>query len=71
MLKDDGGGGGLFGSSEGVGYLVVTPFQLSCGGTNDGKRILVNRGWVPKGRTDPKTRLKGQVLLGMPLKLSA
>ena len=43
-------------SSKGSGYQIVTPFQLE----DTGQRILVNRGWVPMAKKDPKTRPEGQ-----------
>lgn len=39
-----------------VGFHVVTPFRL-----NDGRTVLVDRGWVPPARRDPATRAAGQV----------
>ncbi|MGF1593186.1 MAG: SURF1 family protein [Kiloniellaceae bacterium] len=39
-----------------VGYNVVTPLRL-----NDGRVLLVNRGWVPENRRDPATRAEGQI----------
>lgn len=39
-----------------VGLNVVTPFRL-----DDGRVILVNRGWVPEGNRDPATRAAGQL----------
>jgi len=39
-----------------VGLNVVTPFAL-----DDGRVILVNRGWVPENRRDPATRAEGQL----------
>lgn len=39
-----------------VGLNVVTPFKLE-----DGRVILVNRGWVPEGNRDPATRSEGQI----------
>ena len=39
-----------------AGFAVVTPLRL---GPAD--LILVNRGWIPLDRADPKTRRKGQV----------
>ena len=47
----------MFGSTEGVGYMVITPFRLA----ETGEWILVNRGWVPKARKDPSSRREGQV----------
>ena len=38
------------------GYAVYTPLLL-----NDGRAILVNRGFVPYEKQDPATRLQGQV----------
>ena len=37
--------------------MVITPFRLE----SSGQWILVNRGWVPKGKKDPATRVQGQV----------
>ncbi|XP_062515731.1 surfeit locus protein 1-like [Corticium candelabrum] len=39
------------------GAQVITPFY--CRQTNS--RILVNRGWVPKSRLNPQSRLEGQI----------
>ena len=39
-----------------VGYNVVTPFRL-----DDGRILLVNRGWVPDDKRDPASRAEGQV----------
>jgi len=39
-----------------VGYNIVTPFHL-----DDGRTLLVNRGWVPENRRDPATRAEGQI----------
>ncbi|MGF1629847.1 MAG: SURF1 family protein [Kiloniellaceae bacterium] len=39
-----------------VGLNVVTPFRL-----DDGRIVLVNRGWVPENRRDPATRAEGQL----------
>lgn len=49
--------GGLIGSSGNVGFFVITPLELS----DSGQRILVNRGWVPKGGVNPLTRQEGQI----------
>jgi surfeit locus 1 family protein len=38
------------------GYWVFTPARLA-----DGGLVIVNRGFVPDGRQDPKTRPEGQV----------
>ena len=38
------------------GYHIVTPFRLA-----DGRTVLVDRGWVPNNRRDPKTRAAGQL----------
>ncbi len=38
------------------GYHVVTPFQL-----DDGRTLLVDRGWIPLDRKDPATRVQGQI----------
>jgi len=39
-----------------VGLNVVTPFAL-----DDGRTLLVNRGWVPEDKRDPATRAEGQL----------
>jgi len=39
-----------------VGYNVMTPFRL-----DDGRTLLVNRGWVPQDKRDPARRAAGQV----------
>lgn len=41
---------------EGPGYWVLTPARLA-----DGKKVIVNRGFVPDGRQDAKTRAAGQL----------
>ena len=41
---------------DGPGYWVLTPARVA-----DGKIVIVNRGFVPDGRKDPKTRMAGQV----------
>lgn len=41
---------------EGPGYWVFTPAKLTGGAT-----VMVNRGFVPDGRQDPKTRAEGQI----------
>ena len=51
------GGGGLLSGRSQSGYQIVTPFVL-----DNGDRILVNRGWVPKNKKDPSSRLEGQIL---------
>jgi len=38
-----------------LGYYVITPLTLRGGGA-----VLVNRGWVPLDRKDPKSRTQGQ-----------
>lgn len=38
------------------GYYVLTPLQL-----DDGRYILINRGWVPYDKRDPSRRFDGQV----------
>jgi surfeit locus 1 family protein len=40
----------------GLGYWVFTPARL-----DDGSTVMVNRGFVPDGRQDPKSRSIGQV----------
>ncbi len=41
---------------SGPGYWVFTPARLA-----DGSVVIVNRGFVPEGRQDPKSRPGGQV----------
>ncbi|MFZ0606894.1 MAG: SURF1 family cytochrome oxidase biogenesis protein, partial [Xanthobacteraceae bacterium] len=41
---------------DGPGYWVFTPARLADGGV-----VMVNRGFVPEGRQDPKSRPGGQV----------
>lgn len=41
---------------SGAGYWVFTPARL-----DDGAVVMVNRGFVPDGRQDPKTRPDGQI----------
>lgn len=48
---------GRLSSSGEIGANVVTPFYCS----DLGIRILVNRGYVPRQKIKPETRLKGQV----------
>jgi surfeit locus 1 family protein len=40
---------------SGPGYWVFTPARLA-----DGRVLIINRGFVPEGRQDPKSRLDGQ-----------
>jgi len=51
---------GLMGSSEGIGYHVITPFHID-GGEHHGNVILVNRGWVHSKLVNPETREQAQV----------
>lgn len=44
-------------SNETFGVWVITPFELK----DRNMRILVNRGWVPRYKINPKTRPKGQI----------
>jgi surfeit locus 1 family protein len=41
---------------KGPGYWVFTPARLT-----DGSTVIVNRGFVPDGRQDPKSRPQGQI----------
>ena len=41
---------------RGPGYWVFTPARLS-----DGSVVIVNRGFVPEGRQDPKSRAQGEI----------
>lgn len=50
------GGGGL-GKKPKSGAHIITPFEI----TESGKRILVNRGWVPKEWIKADKRQEGQV----------
>jgi len=58
LLKDGNasGGGSLFGNSDGIGFHVITPFKLE----NSDKKILVNRGWVPRNKISSTSR--GEIL---------
>jgi surfeit locus 1 family protein len=49
-------GSGLRRDVSGPGYWVFTPARLE-----DGSLVVINRGFVPEGRQDPKTRSEGQV----------
>ncbi|TWD55201.1 surfeit locus 1 family protein [Agrobacterium vitis] len=40
-----------------AGFYIYTPLQL-----DDGRYLLVNRGFVPEDRKDPATRMSGQLL---------
>eukprot|EP00128_Syssomonas_multiformis_P000595 Colp12_sorted_trinity150504_noHs@33635 len=40
-----------------AGFQVLTPFRCA----EDGRKIIVNRGWVPLGKKDPRLRSAGQV----------
>lgn len=42
--------------AEGPGYWVFTPARLNGSGT-----VMVNRGFVPDGRQDPKSRSEGEL----------
>jgi len=44
--------GGLFGSADGIGFHVITPFKLE----NSDQKILVNRGWVPRNKISASSR---------------
>ncbi len=41
---------------SGPGYWVFTPARLT-----DGSVVIINRGFVPDGRQDPRTRPQGQI----------
>jgi surfeit locus 1 family protein len=49
-------GSALRSDVSGQGYWVFTPARLPGGGV-----LVVNRGFVPEGRQDPRTRPEGQV----------
>lgn len=44
-----------------VGYDIVTPFKIA----DDGRLVLVNRGWVPLAKKDPKNRPEDQRFGGL------
>ncbi|KAJ3207820.1 hypothetical protein HDU67_007205 [Dinochytrium kinnereticum] len=44
------------GRSSSVGYYVLTPFEMT-----DGRRVIVNRGWIPRAFADKVTRAASQV----------
>lgn len=52
------------GTTDGAGYLVMTPLELREGGG----AVLVNRGWVPTELKDPAARKAGE--LSGPLKVT-
>lgn len=60
-------GGGLVSAGNQTGANVVTPFKLSGRDNNNNYNnskeewILVNRGWVPSTKADPRTRREGQI----------
>ncbi|KAI8914776.1 SURF1 family-domain-containing protein [Powellomyces hirtus] len=56
-------GGGLIGGGSAVGFYVITPFQRS----DEGRIILVNRGWIPRSLRDQSKR-KGGLIEG-PVKI--
>jgi len=43
-------------SKDSFGVWVITPFVVK----DRDARILVNRGWIPRSKLDPKSRLNGQ-----------
>jgi surfeit locus 1 family protein len=43
-------------TTAGTGYKIITPLQ-----TEDGRTILINRGFVPPDNRTPKTRKEGQI----------
>jgi surfeit locus 1 family protein len=49
-------GSALRSDISGPGYWVFAPARLA-----DGTVVVVNRGFVPEGRQDPRTRAEGQV----------
>jgi surfeit locus 1 family protein len=44
-------------ANAGPGYWVFTPARLI-----DGSTVLVNRGFVPDGKRDPKSRVQGEIV---------
>lgn len=50
-------GGGGFAPTGETGVQVVTPFHL----VDKGIWILVNRGWVPRSKRNPSSRVQGQI----------
>lgn len=51
---------GLIGNPDGVGWHVITPFQVD-GGERDGEYILINRGWVQDRIQSPIKRHHAQI----------
>jgi len=51
---------GLIGNPDGVGWHVITPFQVD-GGEKDGEYILINRGWVQDRIQSPTKRHNAQI----------
>ena len=63
--KGESVGGGVISARDSkVGFLVISPFILS----DCGKRILINRGWIPRSKMDPETRKES--LLSEEMRLS-
>jgi surfeit locus 1 family protein len=48
--------------ASGLGYWVLTPARLA-----DGSVVMVNRGFVPDGRQDPKSRPGGELTGPVPI----
>lgn len=58
LKSDEQSSGSVFSlkSKDSFGVWVITPFEVK----DRDLRILVNRGWIPRSKMDPKTREKGQ-----------
>lgn len=57
LLNVNNEAGSLMSSQPKSGNLVITPFFV----TDRNMTILVNRGWVPRSKTDPANRSEGQI----------
>lgn len=57
LLGSEALAGGIISAPSQSGYYVITPFKLS----DRDLTVLVNRGWIPKSKLKPETRMKGQI----------
>ncbi|CAD5123282.1 DgyrCDS11641 [Dimorphilus gyrociliatus] len=57
LESDDSKRSGLGSSSATIGAHIITPFILE----DRNSTILINRGWVPRGKVKPNSRPEGQI----------
>ncbi|XP_042905948.1 surfeit locus protein 1 isoform X2 [Parasteatoda tepidariorum] len=57
LITEKDEGGGLLSSRSQSGNMVITPFHVA----DKDLTILVNRGWVPRNKSDPSKRPEGQI----------